>query len=220
MTQRLSLMQRFGRLRVLIPKGRVRRPDGAYKKRKAALCICDCGKWVSVQPYKLLSGSTKSCGCWRSEKSGKRGKEQLFKHGQSNSPEYISWAAAKSRCQNPNSFSYPHYGGRGITFHPAWEDFAQFLADVGLKPSPEHTLDRYPDNDGNYEPGNVRWGNLEQQHNNRRDNVYVLLEGERMSLTQAARKLDFNAKTASNRRHAGWPPSRWFSPVAEVQLVS
>jgi hypothetical protein len=78
------------------------------------------------------------------------------------------WHNVKQRCNNPNSTSYRTYGGRGIKMHPPWEEsFELFMKDVGLRPSPELSLDRI-ENDGNYEPGNVRWATAKQQVDNRR----------------------------------------------------
>lgn len=83
-------------------------------------------------------------------------------------PEYNSWTNMKQRCLNPNSKAYKYYGGRGITIHPEWvNDFKAFYAYVGDKPSPSHSIDRI-NNDGNYEPGNVRWATKREQVSNRR----------------------------------------------------
>src|SRR3990167_2832457 len=76
-------------------------------------------------------------------------------------PEYVAFRHMIGRCYYPKVERYPHYGGRGIKVCDRWLDkesgFSNFLADVGLKPSSKHSLDRYPDTNGNYEPGNVRW---------------------------------------------------------------
>ena len=73
------------------------------------------------------------------------------------SPEYRSWQMMKNRCLNPNAHDYAYYGGRGISIVKKWQDsFEAFLEDVGERPSPKHSIDRI-DNDGNYEPNNVRW---------------------------------------------------------------
>jgi hypothetical protein len=84
------------------------------------------------------------------------------------SPEYSIWATAKQRVTNPNNERWSDYGGRGITMCPEWlASFEAFFAYVGPRPSPDHSIDRI-DNDGNYEPGNVRWADRKTQRANRR----------------------------------------------------
>ena len=91
------------------------------------------------------------------------------------SPTYISWAQMKYRCQNPSCKHYKNYGGRGIKVCKRWQDFENFLSDMGER-SEGTTLDRV-DNNGNYEPGNCRWGTPKQQIHNRRDlrNQYLFI---------------------------------------------
>lgn len=98
----------------------------------------------------------------------RQGHRTNFKHGMINTPEYQAWSAMKDRCLNPKSSNYPRWGGRGIKVHPEWAgDFMAFYLDVGPRPTPKHSLDRI-DNDGNYEPGNVRWATKKEQADNRR----------------------------------------------------
>jgi hypothetical protein len=93
---------------------------------------------------------------------------------------HVIWVAMKYRCFNPKCRWWPNYGGRGITVSPRWlgkDGFEHFMADVGKRPSRKHSLDR-KNNDGNYEPGNVRWATPKAQANNRRNNTVRSVEEE------------------------------------------
>lgn len=90
--------------------------------------------------------------------------------GKSKLSEYGIWRGIKQRCLNPRSPSYMDYGGRGITICERWRDsFESFYTDMGARPSADHSIDRFPDNDGNYEPGNCRWATSGQQAHNKRE---------------------------------------------------
>jgi hypothetical protein len=94
------------------------------------------------------------------------------------SPTYSSWQAMKSRCLNPQTSSYRNYGGRGIKIYDRWLDFKNFLADMGERPEGT-SLDRFPNKNGNYEPGNCRWATrLEQNRNQRirKDSILLFIE--------------------------------------------
>lgn len=127
--------------------------------------ICTCGTRREFPAKQFLRGEFKSCGCkrWRPFSN-----HRAQTHGLSKTPEYQAWCSIKKRCLNPSNISWPDYGGRGITICDAWRDsFDVFFAYVGRRPSPNHSIDRI-NNDGNYEPGNVRWATRSEQQNNKR----------------------------------------------------
>lgn len=90
------------------------------------------------------------------------------RHGHYLSPTYVCWKAMRQRCAFPKHQSFHRYGGRGIKVCERWDDFVVFLADMGERPSMAHSLDRV-DNNGNYEPGNVRWATRRQQSESKGD---------------------------------------------------
>lgn len=127
-------------------------------------CVCDCGTERDVYQDHLRSGASQSCGCFRSEVTADR----ATKHGSAGTPEYGAWRNMIDRCRNPNNKHYADYGGRGIAVHPEWcSDFVAFFVYMGKRPSAKHSIDRIY-NEGNYEPGNVRWATREQQAQNTR----------------------------------------------------
>jgi hypothetical protein len=130
------------------------------------LCVCECGNSTIAFGDALRRGNTKSCGCLRFAHPGGR---PTHGHTQNASPtrEWLTWAGMRQRCLNPNNPKYKHYGGRGIRICERWEKFENFLADMGPKPK-GMTLDRFPDNNGDYEPGNSRWATYHEQNLNRR----------------------------------------------------
>lgn len=108
------------------------------------------------------------------------------KHGLSRSPEYAIYQMAKDRCTNPKSQRWETHGGRGIQF--LFTSFEQFITTVGSRPSGEYSLDRYPDNNGNYEPRNVRWATRSQQQKNKRKYSHLVRHGKGFYFHKASQK--------------------------------
>ena len=122
-------------------------------------------------------------------------------------PEYRSWVGLRNRCMNPKNKQYPEYGGRGITVCERWQKFEHFYADMGPKPSPQHSVDRI-DNDKGYDPANCRWATQTQQGNNKRSNVLLTFGGVTMTLTEWARHIGVKETTLRRRLDKGWPLER------------
>jgi hypothetical protein len=160
----------FGRLTAL----KYLRRDG--RGNAVWLCRCECKKEVEVFANNLRRGLTTSCGCFR--------KETILKihttHGHSINgkltPEFKAYRAMIQRCTNKNKDTYKYYGERGITVCPRWlESFQNFFNDMGLKPTPQHTIDR-KDVNGNYEPSNCKWATKKEQADNRRSHPQVVAD--------------------------------------------
>ncbi len=131
-------------------------------------CRCDCGVSKKVSLANLTSGEVRSCGCLARERQSIAGKKSR-KHGEAIAltSEYAIWKSMKARCSNRKLKSWKRYGAMGIKVCERWRSsFEDFLADMGRRPSSKHSIDRYPNPYGNYEPGNCRWAtSIEQRHN-------------------------------------------------------
>lgn len=142
---------------------------------RSALFKCRCGNEFTAQISNVKNYNTKSCGCvhknYTTSMKNKKCPAINYKHGMSGHPLYYIWASMKARCFNSSHKSYGNYGGRGIAVCDEWRnDFKAFLDYVKSLPNYNNgkfTLDRI-DNDGNYEPGNVRWATWGEQVKNRR----------------------------------------------------
>jgi hypothetical protein len=154
--------RRFERLVVVEFAGRTAARASKYR------CACDCGRTSIVLSHKLVSGHTRSCGCLAADALALAGKRRR-RHGHSsgNSPTYRSWTSMIRRCTAPLDKMYPAYGARGITVCERWRVFENFLADMGERPAGT-SIDRFPNGNGGYEPGNCRWGTTHEQAQNSR----------------------------------------------------
>lgn len=126
-----------------------------------------------------------------------------FKHGKSFSKEYRTWVGMKSRCSNPKETVYRHYGGRGISVCDRWKNsFIAFIEDMGQCPD-NHELERC-DNNGNYDPENCIWVDHKTNCQNKRNSVFIELEGKRLTVSQWANLLKIPRTTIYSRLSYGW----------------
>lgn len=165
-------------------------------------CDCECGRSVACPGDYLKRQARTGCGC---------GRETNRKHGDAPSsgfaPEYKLLNNMLSRCNNPNTRKYHLYGGRGIRVCDEWngmDKYPAFLAHVGRRPSSKHSLDRWPNRDGNYEPGNVRWATNAEQNRNMRTNKMCTVNGETACVVDMCRKYGIGITTARARLNRGW----------------
>lgn len=201
--------KRFGRLTAIEPISIVR----SGRRRTLWRCICDCGSETTSVRESILRGDVRSCGCLQKECV----RETRTSHGKSASPEYKSWSGMRDRCGNPQGRAYHNYGGRGITVCERWESFELFLADMGSRPSPIHSLDRI-DNDKGYSPDNCRWATKETQGRNRRG---LIATHSTSSLKEASDAAGVIYGTAHARvRRLGWTPDEAASTPARAKIQS
>ena len=183
--------------------------QGARKgKHRTWVCRCQCGNFKEILDQSLRSGRTTSCGCAYSVARS---------HGHTvggQSKTYMAWRDMIQRCDNPNHKSYPHYGGRGVTYTPGWATFDRFLSDMGEAP-PGLSLDRVNVEDG-YHKSNCVWADWFQQAKNKRSCGASLIEygGESLTVGQWALRLGISEHTIRGRRKKGWPTEMVLSAVS------
>lgn len=199
--------ERFGRLIVTAESEPARTCKGWPVRQ--SLCLCDCGKEIITLNGSLRSGATQSCGCLRREITGSKKRT----HGQSGrniTRTYRMWRNMIERCENHNNPKYEYYGARGVTIHPTWRaSFQTFIGDVGECP-PGLEIDRWPNQKGNYEPGNIRYATGIQQARNTQRNHIVTVNGITGCVSELCEIFGIDPKRIYKRLSAGWSTERAF----------
>ncbi len=189
-------------------------PSG--QRHSQSWCRCNCnGGLVLLRNSQMLSGKNKSCGCLRSELTASK----EFKHGHNKRGQrtatYKAWTCMIYRCTNPNGKNWARYGGRGIKVCDRWlRSFDAFLADNGECPSGME-IDRWPNNDGDYEPGNTRWATMKQQARNTSRNRLVTLAGETLCVSEFVERFGLKYTTVMSRLNRGWSAEMAFTAVSK-----
>lgn len=184
--------EKYGRMLVI---SKARSLDGNARWN----CRCDCGTEKVVYGQDLRRGKVVSCGCHKAEMASKRATHRMSGH-----PAHNSWKSAKARCEVPTTEGYEQYGGRGIKVCDRWQSFENFWIDMGPTWRPNRSLDRHPNQDGNYEPGNCRWATASQQGRNRRTNHTIQTPSGPMMIVEAAEKYGLDPRTIAARIRYGW----------------
>lgn len=162
------------------------------RRQHAWNCVCECGASKTVRGESLVSGKTKSCGCYNRDAIRQRRLTHGATSGRKTTPEYRAWLGMKARCTNPKLDSAEYYINKGIEVCPRWmNSFESFLEDMGLRPLLDMSLDRIDGTKG-YFPENCRWGTGEQQANNQSRNRMLEFEGKTQSMAMWAKELGLN----------------------------
>lgn len=189
-TTAVAVGETYGRLTVIA----VGQKPRSY--RKYAICKCSCGHdGKTIRTDSLKDGSVSSCGCLQREVS--------TKHHQYQSVHYKRWINMIDRCDNINSSYYYNYGGRGISVCPQWYDINQFIKDLPGGYYDGLEMDRI-NNDGNYEPGNIRWATKKVNNNNRSTCKEITHRGVTQNITKWSEQTGLPVKVISARILAEW----------------
>lgn len=185
--------------------------------------VCRQARYLARREQELESNR-----CWirdnkaRYQKKQKEYKEsnpdqvkQWYKEWSDSHPVHSVYRAMINRCYSPRNSHYKNYGGRGISVCDRWlgdDGYKNFEVDMGPRPSLQHTIDRYPDNNGNYEPCNTRWASKVEQQRNRRANRLLTINGVTKCVAEWSEESGVCWKTLWKRVEKGWPEERLLSP--------
>ena len=193
----------FGRLTV-IATGQI---PGTY--RYMAVCQCSCGSDAKAVRFDFLTSKrVLSCGCYH--------KEVTTTHGMTKSGHYGRHRGMMDRCYNRDCVAYPNYGGRGISVYRPWHDISVFVSELPDGYHKDLEIDRI-DNDGNYEPGNIRWATRQVNSNNRRSARIIEYDGKIKSVGDWSKETKIPAAVISSRiDEFGWSIERaLFEPLCD-----
>lgn len=197
----------FGRLTVLReaePVQRYSHNGSKNGKRRMFECRCWCGIISTVDLSHLRCGHSRSCECLQAEITAIRN----YRHGKTGTDEYVTWQSMISRCEDPTG---PNAAYLGISVCEEWRnDFTAFYGHVGPRPSKSHSIDRYPDTQGDYGPGNVRWATTDQQQRNKRNTVRLEYGGVLIPLVDVAIQTGVAASSLRDRVSRGIVGPRLF----------
>lgn len=154
-------------------------------------CTCICGIERDVYIQNIKRGLTKSCGCKGRPNSGQLKKEKR------------AWSLMRYRCQTPTSSDWANYGGRGIKICERWGILENFLADMGPIVGDANTLERI-DCDKDYEPSNCRWATRTEQAQNKRNTIFISLDGRKIRFQDACASYGIRRSTVKERLNRGW----------------
>ena len=195
----------FGRLTTIGPRFVL---STGHRRTSYHVVQCCCGAVLAVSRSSLVTGNTRSCGCMFIDmlRTTKR------KHGKADTNEYYIWQGIKDRCTNTGNSRHAYYGGRGIRVCDRWLEpesgFSNFLADMGERPSKAHSIDRYPDPNGNYCPENCRWATTKEQNRNQRSNVLLTYQEKTQCISAWAEELNMPSDRIRGRIRRGWSVDR------------
>lgn len=163
-----------------------------------------CSAEIETYPSRIAQGRGRYCSKHCSSAATSR------KHGGHLSRTYASWQEMRRRCLNPRHVKYPRYGGAGIKVCAEWESYETFLADMGERPEGT-SIDRIDGARGYYRE-NCRWATPREQQSNLSNNRYVVCDGEKVTLSELARRTGIGRGTLEYRRKQGWPLDTLLSP--------